>query len=1027
MYHTGMRRTGSCFAIFTLLITVLCGTAVAGISCYDCHGSRNTADFRPVDDTYRNITTGGFQGKHRTHLAENAGSASCAICHRGSDVYLTSHRDGLVSLTSNINDSPSPTKAVYKNHTSSFRNWTTPFPQTATPALGKCTNVNCHFESDTPQWGDPFPQEVNSCSACHRLPPNNGSHPSAAGSGQKHGEYYGLDENSCNKCHPGHTTFSHATSAGNRPLQVQFTTTPNNGGAYSGIITNTNYLPSQNKERNGTCSSIYCHSNGSPAGRDPISATPTWGGSVTCTGCHGSNSDTSTMSPRHDKHAGDYQYRCDKCHNTTATGSSTIVDKNRHVNGQKDVTFKEGGSFADMTKQCTNTYCHSNALGQEGYKTPVWSEAGPFKCFYCHRGTTADSTSANCAETGGVWDNEHGACTPFVNISSNAHAKHVGPQWIRKYPCSYCHFQTVDPAGVVKDKSLHADGATQVAIDPQWAIVGRPVPSFDKNSRTCSNVYCHSDGTTNPLDAEVKQPSWPNKGWSRCNACHGHPITGTCSVSGCHDGTIHDGRSWPVYSGWTSGTEWRAAMPIFRNEGPGETRANSHPRHTGTSFTCGNCHTATVVNGDCDTCHAGGLPAGNMGETAHINPAYHVNKTSDVLFRAGGSYNRTSKTCSNTRCHTGTSNPQWGASIDSSIICLNCHGTMDSDVDTFSSFNNGTMAKINLQHWITTGHGRYSTAGRYPSNNPAANFPSNPCWYCHDNTVIHGDSENYFRLKKHPQYEQRFDKECVYCHMEHKDYECIQCHVAQTESLAPQATTSGIVTKLRTGETRTDWPGHSAVNGCTVTDCHDSDDGLFASAGHKGHSTGAGTWTTSQKADIKNQYVMMGVCLQCHDDDSVDQCTFCHNPPANNPGKYSLGYDPGTGLIKPKQARASAAHFGKKHWKAFQTNGVWKGGKFCWDCHDPHGDTNIYMIQNEVATTTDGKYGRPVTRAEVSFTQKTKGLDYAGDSKKICNVCHGPESKHYLNNFSDGHNSNKICTNVPYASLRRWSRRFATL
>ncbi|GAB7026999.1 CxxxxCH/CxxCH domain c-type cytochrome [Geotalea toluenoxydans] len=1010
MYGTVIRRMTSC--LWTLmLLTLLSGTAAASISCYDCHGSRSTHDYRPVDDTYRNITTGGFQGKHRAHLPLTAGPASCSICHRGSQDYTSSHRDGLISLTPNINNSPSPEPALYRNHTSAFRNWTTPFPQTAEPVLGKCTNVNCHFEADTPLWGNPFPQNQPACGNCHGLPPANGSHPATTGSGKKHGDYYGTDENSCSKCHPGHNTFSHATSAGHRPILLQFTTHPNGGGSYSGVMTNINYLPSQNKDRNGTCSGIYCHSNGSPDGRGTVSGTPTWGGSVTCTGCHGGNSDTSSMSPRHDKHAGDYQYQCDKCHSATVTGSTAISDRNRHVDGQKDVALKEGGSFGDSTKQCTNTYCHSNALGRQGFRTPAWNEAGPYKCFYCHKGLTSDSTAANCAEIGGVWDSEHGACTPFVNISTNAHAKHVGPQWIRKYPCSYCHNQTVDATGSIKDMTRHADGSKQVVIDSQWAIDGRPAPSYNSDSKICSNVYCHSDGTANPLDEEVKQPNWPNKGWSRCNACHGHPITGTCNASGCHDGTTHDGRTWAVYTGWTTGSEWRAAMPIFRNEGPGEVRANSHPRHTGTSFTCGNCHTATVVNGDCETCHAGGLPAGNMGEIAHINPAYHVNKISDVLFRAGGSYNRSSKTCSNTRCHTGTSNPQWGASIDSSIICLNCHGTMDTDVDTFTAFNNGTMAKVNLSQWVTTGHGRYSTAGRYPwSNNPAANFPSNPCWYCHDNTVVHGGEENYFRLKKHPQYEQRFDKECAYCHMEHKDYECIQCHVSQTESLAPQATMSGITVKLRTGETRTDWPDHGWLNGCTTTGCHDSDDGLFSSGGHKGHSTGAGTWTTAQKADIKNQYVMMGVCLQCHDDDSVGQCTFCHAPPPSNPGKYSLGYNPGTGFIKPKQARASAAHFGKKHWNSYQTNGVWKGGKFCWDCHDPHGDSNIYMIQSQVATTTDGKYGRPITRAAVSFTQKTRGLDYAGDSTRLCNVCHGPDSKHYLSNFSDGHNSNKICT-----------------
>jgi predicted CxxxxCH...CXXCH cytochrome family protein len=408
-----------------------------------------------------------------------------------------------------------------------------------------------------------------------------------------------------------------------------------------------------------------------------------------------------------------------------------------------------------------------------------------------------------------------------------------------------------------------------------------------------------------------------------------------------------------------------------------------------------------------------------MRESAHINADFHVNKEKDVAFSDGGTYNPATKTCTNTKCHSGTVIPKWGDSINGSVICLGCHGSNEADLDTFGGFGNGTQAKINLNHWVTSGHGRYSTSGRYPgSNNPAANFPANPCWYCHDNTVLHGESANPFRLRRHQQYELRFDKECVYCHMEHKDYECINCHVGQN-SLAPQATAGGISVKLRTGGSRTDWPSHTYMSGCTLAACHDSDDGTFTNGGHKGHSTGAGTWNVEQKNDIKSQYVMMGVCLQCHDDDSNGQCTFCHS---NNPAKYSLGFNPGTGFIKPKQARASAAHFGKKHYGTFLNSGgwtknaqgkymgTWRGGKFCWDCHDPHGDSNIYMIHDQVATATDGKFGVPVSRSPVSFTQKKFGTDYAGGPNKLCNVCHGSDSKHYLSNFSDGHNSGKICT-----------------
>jgi hypothetical protein len=158
---------------------------------------------------------------------------------------------------------------------------------------------------------------------------------------------------------------------------------------------------------------------------------------------------------------------------------------------------------------------------------------------------------------------------------------------------------------------------------------------------------------------------------------------------------------------------------------------------------------------------------------------------------------------------------------------------------------------------------------------------------------------------------------------------------------------------------------------------------------------------------------MMGVCLKCHDDDSGDKCNSCHTPPVGNPMKYSLGFDPGTGFIKPQKAIASSVHFGYKHYRAYQSNGVWKGGKFCWDCHDPHGDNNIYMVQKKIATSTDGRFGKPLTRADVSFTRKQTGLDYArieAPYDGICNVCHSFQSKHFTFRSGDNHNTGRICT-----------------
>ncbi len=667
------------------------------------------------------------------------------------------------------------------------------------------------------------------------------------------------------------------------------------------------------------------------------------------------------------------------------------------------------GAFPKTYGACTNLYCHSNAAPAPNsapsdpnysfknepneFRAVTWGSGAAMACDSCHRGRTADT----------------------LTMKSNGHYKLVGKDWVRKYPCTYCHAATVDAAGNITNPALHVNGTKDVVMSAQWAIVwDQGAPAYDPATKVCANVYCHSDGTTSDGTnyPEVKPFAW-TAGRTECNTCHGHP-QGSCSNIGCHDGQLHsDGEVWPVKTGWQTGQEWKSAMPMFPSTGPGTVRANSHTRHVETDFTCDACHAATIRNGVCTDCHAGGIPPGSMGEVAHIDPVYHVNKNKDVVFRGGGSYNPVSKTCSSTACHTGGVAPQWGNSVNTTVICLNCHGTTGPDVDDYGAFN-GTRAMINLTEWATSGHGRPAAAGNYMSGNPPANFPGNPCWYCHDNRVLHRNDNNPFRLRQHQQFSKRFEKECVYCHMEGTDAECRDCHNA-AGSLAPQ------LSAITNPPFSQDHAGY--VNGQTscVASCHSTD-------GTR-HKTGAGLWSAAQKDDVKNQYVMMGVCLKCHDDESSGECTSCHTAPPENPNKYSLGFDPGTGFIKPQKARASSAHFGYKHYQDFEDTGgwtkdgsgiainpaigVWKGGKFCWDCHDPHGDSNIFMVHKQVSTSTDGRFGKPVTRAEVVFTRKQSGLDYAKTSAPfngICNVCHAAGSQHYRSDGGDGHNASRICT-----------------
>ncbi|MCK4508913.1 MAG: hypothetical protein KAU27_10240, partial [Desulfuromonadales bacterium] len=513
-----------------------------------------------------------------------------------------------------------------------------------------------------------------------------------------------------------------------------------------------------------------------------------------------------------------------------------------------------------------------------------------------------------------------------------------------------------------------------------------------------------------------------------------------------------------------------------------------------------------------------------------------------------------------------------GDSRNGEILCLTCHGTTEQDVDDYGAFN-GTRAKINMNEWMTSGHGRETSSGNYPSGNPPADFPGNPCWYCHDNEVLHDNVTNPYRLKEHPQFENRFTKECVYCHMEQKDEECwgchddpgslsvnhqlsnvtgidpddglaytvdhapyagqnsscltSQCHLPQTESDCRSchdnpATGSGAlqldddlvrlgsdgkpyaISEIRVGMSETPYAidhiefgsaGSKAAVSCMSTPQEWAPNGCHTADVHI-HNTGAGTWTDDQKEDVRNQYVMMGVCLQCHDNDDNNRCNTCHTwsgPAEDNP--YRLGYDPGTGFHSGS-SKASSTHFGFKHFEDYEaslavvdytgttskdaeadqkyevteftddsqswlddvlvgkslqlTSGplsgeirpilvnssdtvivkghypeiiasettykilgtVWKGGKFCWDCHDPHGDSNIYMIQDDISVTTDGLFGKPLERAAVDFTRTISGLDYAKNDAPyngICNVCH-TNVDHYHDDYGDAHRSGRRCT-----------------
>jgi len=792
------------------------------------------------------------------------------------------------------------------------------------------------------------------CDGCHANPPVWNSHPAHLDAGRM------LTALSCPTCHQGSAHLSGASEVNFDPAETRLA-----GASYVDADQTSRYT-----EAGGyvdtpayvSCQAVYCHSNGNPFDGAISYQNPTWGGAaMTCSSCHDHAGDATTLSSNHPKHVGTlYNFDCSKCHAATVSDSNTISDNRLHLNEQKDVSLAGGGTYTAATRACDNLYCHSDAVGGAPNRNVAWSDTTPTACDDCHAGRPGDA----------------------LQMTTGAHDRLANDGWIRQYPCEYCHYNTAALDGSIKAGGYHVNEQKDIVFDPKWNIAGNPAASYNSTSKICDNIYCHSDGTTvNPL---VQDFPWDAPNHAQCDSCHGHK--GDCAT--CHDGS--DGK--PVITAWPAGQEWLNATPMYTNSGPGTDRANSHIRHLQTDFSCGNCHFSTVV-GACEDCHGVGIPTGSMGETGHVDPAFHVNKVKDVVFKDGGTYDPVTKKCSNTVCHTGA-DPQWGDSVNGQVLCLSCHGTTEADVDDFGAFN-GVRAKINLNEWVSSGHGRPAASGNYPSGNPPANFPGNPCWYCHDSDVLHKDADNPYRLKIHPQFEQRFEKECVYCHMEGTNNECLGCHNS-TGSLSPQ------LADITTPQNHTGYT--DGQTSCLTSGCHPDD----ASR----HKTAAGSWSAEQKADVKNQYVMMGVCLQCHDNDDNNRCNSCHTwggAPEDNP--YKLGYDPGPGFIAGS-SKAGSTHFGHKHWQKYLDTGKWRGGKFCWDCHDPHGDSNIYMIQDKVATETEGSFGTPVTRAAVVFTKAVSGIDYARSSAPyngICNVCHS-DTNHYRASYGDGHRASRRCT-----------------
>jgi predicted CxxxxCH...CXXCH cytochrome family protein len=590
----------------TVMFTALAaaGTLFAGVdsgraasvlnSCTTyCHGMPPRDAARKANPHF-NSQSSAFLGNHRTHLPSAPTNVNCNICHVPVAATNFGHQNDVINMANSLKGySSAAVRARYNKGVF--------FNQTSIPNLtnASCSNVNCHFERQTPLWSSaPFVAPTD-CNACHGAPPSGTTTAPAgglAGSHTRHDVYF-PGTNNCQKCHPGSVTFSHATSAG-RPLRVQgYLRDPLNaletGGTYSG--TGVNYLPSKSATPGfGSCSVIYCHSSGQGSSGTGTVAyqSPVWGsGALSCGSCHQNMGPAvnAAATGNHAAHAQIAAFDCSVCHTAAYTSStvpaaagSTHVDKSINLgftgSNATGTTYSKGVVFAPGSAYgtCSTSKCHGS--GQVTWGGTLWSTTD--QCGICH--------SSNAA--GAVTSAAPFYSTSFpVKVTSNtdvkvgAHTSHLTStdSMTTALNCTDCH------GTVTLASPTHMSGATNFTWSSLATKNGTLTPTYTAATGTCANVYCHG----------ASMPGGDTTGSNRTPVWNVPFLPATLSAAAC--ATCH---GFPPSS------------------------ASGHPV---VAIPAGFPATASI--GTTCSCHSNINPAGNSYATMFVNKALHINGTLEII------------------------------------------------------------------------------------------------------------------------------------------------------------------------------------------------------------------------------------------------------------------------------------------------------------------------------------------------------------------------------------------------------------
>lgn len=161
-----------------------------------------------------------------------------------------------------------------------------------------------------------------------------------------------------------------------------------------------------------------------------------------------------------------------------------------------------GGNYSGGTSGASCIGCHQNS-------------GGPENCRTCH-GSNEHSNPPKALN----------GDTLVSSIGVGVHMSHLYSTYGSALACQDCH-RDINGFDDPNHIGANPDGIAEIVFGTRaYDTLGgpiRPNPTWDRNTATCSSVYCHGtfkEGNVNAVGI------WTNKGSVTCGTCHGNPNTG---------------------------------------------------------------------------------------------------------------------------------------------------------------------------------------------------------------------------------------------------------------------------------------------------------------------------------------------------------------------------------------------------------------------------------------------------------------------------------------------------------------------